>query len=598
MRIVGGTVRKLVGMVLAMVLLASSTAASGLSEIDDLNELADQVGVKALATESYVPLPDDPFRGVYFVTQQYRDMLGREPDVEGLAYWNGRLEQGLGPAALVASFVDSPEFAQSRLPVARLYLAALGRMPEEDGWSYWSGVRSGGVPLTDLAVSFISTPEGRLRLGVDDPDELIEALYQNVLDRSPDEEGAAYWRSQLAAGVSRAEVVVSFAESEEFRSQVDSIIRASLLYSGLLGREPEVGGLAYWDGELRRGAPFEGVVGGFVDSPEYKNRLSGLWCNIVDEDGVVLFDGPDRNELNRDEWFDDAYRRMQENAQNISNSFDSATFDEVRFGGLDWWPDRQFLLAVHTDAVESSCLTFLGRAPHPEQVTFVRAPYLSSELEAAWVDIRARLENEHPQAWFGKGGLLRLNLTLSGPALPVVDEILTDYGAMIDVLTVGAFSYPMPDPLPEAVCLVDPGAIDDSTLGLEVTVEMDSSIVVAGDTPAGTFTVTNTGTETYTVAWGAEVTGVLGSGSASTSVFRGNSVAPLSIGVIGPGQSTSGSLRIGTEACDPIDGHRLPSGDYPIWGTVSVWDGDESNGSLRVPDHYVRLPADTITLTD
>jgi hypothetical protein len=350
--------------------------------------------------------------------------------------------------------------------------------------------------------------------------------------------------------------------------------------------------LSYWDAELVGGASFVGVVAGFVGSPEYKNRLTGLWCNIIDEPEMDIFDGPDEPE------FDDAYRRMDENGQTVLGSFGNVNFDELRFSALDWWPDRQFLLAIHTDVVESSCLSFLGRAPYPDQVAFVRAPYLSSELEVAWVDIRARLEDEHPQSWSGKGGLLRLNLTLSGPALPIVDEILADHGAMIDVLTVGAFPYPMPDPLPEAVCLADPGGIDDSTLGLEVTVDMDIATVVAGATPSGTFTVSNTGTDTYTIAWGAEVTGVLGNGPVSTSVFRGSTVDPLSIGVIGPGQSTSGVLRIGTESCDPTVGHRLPSGDYPIWGTISVWDGDEFDGSLLVPDHYVRLPADTITLTD
>ncbi len=584
--------RKRVGLVLALVMLASSTAASGTSE--RLAEVSGQLGVEALATESYVPLPDDPFRGVYFVTQQYRDMLGREPDVEGLAFWTERLEQGLGPATLVAAFVDSPEFAQSRLPVARLYLAALGRMPEEDGWAYWSDVRSGGVPLADLAVSFINTPEGRLRLGSDDPDELIDALYRNVLDRTPDADGLAYWKSRLDSGVSRAEVVVSFAESEEFRTQVDSTIRASLLYSGLLGREAEPEGLAYWDGELRSGASFEGVVGGFVDSPEYENRLTGLWCNIIDESEMDIFDGPDRSELDRDEWLDDGYRRMQENAQTISDSLGLAIYDELRFDALDWWPDRQYLFAIHTDAVESSCLTFLGRAPHPNQVTFLRAPYLLSELNEVIIDIRARLDDEHPAALQGIGVGLRIGLELAGPALPAADGILADYGEYIESFSVGAFPYPMPDPLPESLCLSAPDAVDPSTLGLEVSIDLESATVEAGLRTTGTFTVSNVGTDTYSMRWGFEVMG-LGAGVTSSSVSDGGRNRSESTGLLVPGGSVAGRFDIATTACDPSVGHRLPAGDYPIWGTITVREGSDFDDAGA--PHQIWLPAETITVT-
>jgi hypothetical protein len=41
----------------------------------------------------------------------YLGMLRREPDAGGLAYWSGRVRQGLGIGALVAGIYASPEYA-------------------------------------------------------------------------------------------------------------------------------------------------------------------------------------------------------------------------------------------------------------------------------------------------------------------------------------------------------------------------------------------------------------------------------------------------------------------------------------------------------
>src|SRR5690606_37428256 len=46
--------------------------------------------------------------------------------------------------------------------------------------------------------------------------EFVTLLYKNVLGRAPDERGLASWTGNLAAGMSRAEVVMHFSESREF----------------------------------------------------------------------------------------------------------------------------------------------------------------------------------------------------------------------------------------------------------------------------------------------------------------------------------------------------------------------------------------------
>lgn len=47
--------------------------------------------------------------GREFVTEAYRNLLSREPDVQGMAYYLGRLAQGRGKDAVIAQLAKSPE---------------------------------------------------------------------------------------------------------------------------------------------------------------------------------------------------------------------------------------------------------------------------------------------------------------------------------------------------------------------------------------------------------------------------------------------------------------------------------------------------------
>lgn len=44
-----------------------------------------------------------------FVTEAYRNLLGREPDAHGVAYYLGRMAQGYGKGAVIAQVARSPE---------------------------------------------------------------------------------------------------------------------------------------------------------------------------------------------------------------------------------------------------------------------------------------------------------------------------------------------------------------------------------------------------------------------------------------------------------------------------------------------------------
>ncbi|MEM9144649.1 MAG: putative Ig domain-containing protein [Pseudomonadota bacterium] len=101
--------------------------------------------------------------------------------------------------------------------VYRLFVAAFGRAPDEDGLRFWEDARADGMDAEALAESFVASPEFAARFGGPDPADAlyVTELYDNVLGRGGDPDGAAFWEGQLAAGDSRAEVLLAFAESPE-----------------------------------------------------------------------------------------------------------------------------------------------------------------------------------------------------------------------------------------------------------------------------------------------------------------------------------------------------------------------------------------------
>lgn len=77
----------------------------------------------------------------------YRAAFGRSPDLGGLSYWMQAMDSGYSLAAVAAQFVDSAEFktlygaAPSNAEIVeRLYLNVLRRQGEAGGVAYWLGV--------------------------------------------------------------------------------------------------------------------------------------------------------------------------------------------------------------------------------------------------------------------------------------------------------------------------------------------------------------------------------------------------------------------------------------------------------------------------
>ena len=103
----------------------------------------------------------------------------------------------------------------------RLYRAAFNRKPDAAGLGFWIRSMDGGLGLEPMAREFSRSPEFASLLGAAPThQQIVTALYLNVLHRLPDAGGAAYWLDQMARGMSVERVLAEFSESAENKQQV------------------------------------------------------------------------------------------------------------------------------------------------------------------------------------------------------------------------------------------------------------------------------------------------------------------------------------------------------------------------------------------
>ena len=112
----------------------------------------------------------------------------------------------------------------------RLYGAGYGRTPDEGGLRYWTGeldnldANNPGIDKQDfLADQFLAADEFIALYGNNPSNaDYVDAMYQNVLKRLPDQAGYDFWVGSMEAGLGRDAILVSFSESIENRVNADA----------------------------------------------------------------------------------------------------------------------------------------------------------------------------------------------------------------------------------------------------------------------------------------------------------------------------------------------------------------------------------------
>ena len=85
--------------------------------------------------------------------------------------------------------------------LAEMYVAYFNRAPDANGLFYWADKLAEGDTMDQIAERFFDQNETRaIYTDPSDTDAFVTAVYANVLGRTPDEGGLAFWKARLAEG--------------------------------------------------------------------------------------------------------------------------------------------------------------------------------------------------------------------------------------------------------------------------------------------------------------------------------------------------------------------------------------------------------------
>jgi hypothetical protein len=196
-----------------------------------------------------------------FLCSVYEHLLGRAPDAGGLASFEGLLAAGVSRAQVAYDIATSPEY-RSNL-VGFWYQFLLGRPADPGGLASWVGALNAGWSDQAVLEGIMGSAEFYTHAG-GTPSGFVMALYTDLLRRGADSGGLASWVGKVNAGVSRGTVVAGFLYSNEYET---NFVESE--YANLLGRVADPGGLATWLSALRGGFSYEWVIADIMGSPEF-----------------------------------------------------------------------------------------------------------------------------------------------------------------------------------------------------------------------------------------------------------------------------------------------------------------------------------------
>ena len=116
-----------------------------------------------------------------------------------------------------SKFENNPEQAKTNEDfVDALYQQVLGRTADADGKAFWASALANGTSRDELKASFLAAAKANnedLTTFYNDNEQFLSNVYSALLNRGVDNSGLEFWMNLLQNGVSRAEVVASIIEA-------------------------------------------------------------------------------------------------------------------------------------------------------------------------------------------------------------------------------------------------------------------------------------------------------------------------------------------------------------------------------------------------
>lgn len=198
-----------------------------------------------------------------FVDQVYQDLLNRQADATGLAFWAGQLDAGTATRTQIVQAIEgSTEYDQ--ILVQKAYTQFLHRSVDPAGLAFWVGALQAGQTPEQVDAALVGSPEYFQNRGGGTNSGFLTALYQDALNRAPDAGGQAFFTAQLNGGTGTAQVAAEVFASTEYQQDL-----VKGYYQTFLHRTADTMGLNYFVGLLQSGSKDRDVIAALLASGEF-----------------------------------------------------------------------------------------------------------------------------------------------------------------------------------------------------------------------------------------------------------------------------------------------------------------------------------------
>lgn len=214
-----------------------------------------------------------------FVTNLYKNVLGRNPDTTGLNNWVNRLMTGTSQSTIVSSFYNSKEFKNKNYSndqfIEKLYNGCLQRSSDAGGKTHYLNLLNRGRARTDIINSFVNSVEFKNLTTKFYAQDFVIKSYEYILGRTADISGRNHWTSSLSQSNSPASILNKLYNSNEFTNKkYNNSDYVEKLYNGCLHRSSDTSGKNSNINFLNSGNSRANLLKNFTNSKEYRRLVA------------------------------------------------------------------------------------------------------------------------------------------------------------------------------------------------------------------------------------------------------------------------------------------------------------------------------------
>ena len=219
-------------------------------------------------------------RNELFLTNLYRDVLGRAIDPVSLALLGPKLSAGMPPKEAALGVLQSLEYRS--LLIGGFYTAFLHRAPSPTELAAGLAQLGAGAADESLEAALLGSGEYLSARGGGTNDGFLDALFQDLLGRAPTASERGTLRTAIENGTPRSQIATRILTSGEARTKV-----IKTYFTTFLNRQPTQAELDAYLAQLGAGASPESVAAAVLGSPEYVGKAGEYEGTVRWADGAT-----------------------------------------------------------------------------------------------------------------------------------------------------------------------------------------------------------------------------------------------------------------------------------------------------------------------